>query len=115
MIKQIRNAKSVQSKAKKNVVHPLGDNRYQVVSASSGNVYNVRVHGDCATCDCNWGAHRPAHDQRSGCSHVIATFGFIAEENGRKVSVWNSEADADRQHRPMLHIGNGVVLTSRAA
>lgn len=115
MIKQIRNAKRVQSKAKKNEVHPLGSNRYQVVSATSGNVYNVRIHGDAATCDCSWGTYRPAHDQRSGCSHVVAVYQFIAGENGRKVSVWSNESDADRQHRPMLNIGNGVVLTSRAA
>lgn len=115
MIKQIRNAKVVQSKAKKNVVHPLGSDRYQVISASSGNVYDVSIHGDCGRCSCNWGQYRPANDKRSGCSHVVSVYGFIAESNGRTVSVWSSEEQAEKQHRPMLNIGNGILLTSRAA
>lgn len=115
MCKNIKNVKTIQNKAKKNTVAHVSGNLYKVTSATSGNEYAVRIHGDCGTCTCDWSKYRPSHDQRSGCSHVVAVFDYIAEEKGRSVSAWNSQEDADRQHRPTLNIGNGVILTSRKA
>ena len=115
MSKQIKNVKTIQNKAKKNIVAHVSGNMYKVTSATSGNQYAVRINGDCGTCNCEWSKYRPANDQRSGCSHVVAVFERIAEENGRTVSAWGNQDDADRQHRPSLNIGNGVILTNRKA
>lgn len=115
MNRQIKNAKVIQSKSRKNIVHPLGNNLYQVVSASSGNVYDVTLGAGAGRCNCDWGKYRPAHDQRSGCSHVLAALSFVAQEDGKvSVSAWGNVADAARQHRQMVSIGDGVVVTVRA-
>ena len=113
MSKQIKNVKSIQSKAKKNAVTRISNSLYEVTSSTSGNVYKVRIQGDQGSCTCDWAKYRPSSDTRCGCSHVVAAFEFIAEEKGRTVSPWGNEADAKRQHRPMINIGDGVVLTSR--
>ena len=116
MSKQIQNVKGIQAKAKKNSVRPITGNLYEVTSATSGNRYSVRVAGQQATCTCNWAQYRPGHDRRCGCSHAVAVFAFIAEqEQGRTVSAWGSVEDAQRQHRPLFAIGDGVVLTTRLA
>lgn len=115
MNKRIANAKAVQSKSRKNEVHPMGGNRYQVVSATSGNVYDVTLAGNGGRCNCDWAKYRPAHDQRSGCSHVLAVVNFVAQESGAtSVSAWTDEAQAQRQHRQMVDIGDGVLVTARA-
>lgn len=114
MTKQIRNAKAVQSKSRRNEVHPLGDNRYSVVSASSGSVYSVTLTNDGGRCTCDWAKFRPAHDQRSACSHVLAAINFAAQEAGASsISAWTDEAQATRQHRRTLDIGDGVLVTVR--
>ena len=62
---------------------------------------------------CRWGQNRPEEDHRSGCAHVIAAMNHQAQLKGRRISVWTNEADAHRQHRPMIKIGDGLILTSR--
>lgn len=115
MSKQIKNAKTIQSKSRTNEVRPLGGNRYQVTSGTSGSVYNVALHQHGGTCTCNWAKYRPAHDQRSGCSHVIAAMNFAAQAEGAtSVSAWTDEAQAERQHRRTMSIGDGVLVTVRA-
>lgn len=115
MYKRIRNAKAVQSKSRKNEVHPLGGNRYQVVSGTSGHAYEVTLTGDGGRCNCDWGQYRPAHDQRSGCSHVLAAIQFAVQATGNtSVSAWRDEAEAERQHRRIMDIGDGVLVTVRA-
>lgn len=115
MGKQIKNAKTIQSKSRTNEVHPLGNGRYSVVSGTSGKVYSVRLNGCQGACSCDWAKYRPANDQRSGCSHVIAAINFVAQESGASsVSVWTNEADAARQHRQTINIGDGVLVTVRA-
>ena len=116
MARKIRNAKRLQAKSRRHEVKHVYGTLYQVISGTSGERYNVRVESDGsgAICDCKWGQYRPGADRfRSGCSHVQAVFDYIAE--GRTVSAWTSEEDAHRQHRPILSIGDGVVLTSRKA
>lgn len=115
MSKQIKNVKSIQSKAKKNIVKQISASLYEVISSTSGNVYKVRIQGDQGSCNCDWAKYRPSSDTRCGCSHVVAAYEFIAEQQGRTVSAWNTEGDAKRQHRPMFSIGDGVVLTTRGA
>lgn len=119
MSKQIKNAKTVQNKSRThevtfNFVNATGAAQYTVQSGTSGRKYVVRIHGDAATCTCKWGGYKEHNDRRSGCSHVTAVFSHIARENGsdRNVSVWTNEADADRQHRPMMDIGDNVILTA---
>lgn len=112
MSKQIRNAKSLQSKSRTNSVEALGGNRYEVTSGKSGKVYTVRTGSHGATCTCKWGQYRPAMDQRSGCSHVQAVYNHINQgERGRNAYAWNNEADAQRQKRHTLDIGDGVLIT----
>ena len=113
---QIKNVKNIQAKAKRNSVRHITGSLYEVTSATSGNRYSVRVNGSAATCTCDWSKYRPGHDQRCGCSHAVAVFEFIAEqEQGRTVSAWGSLIDVQRQHRPLFSIGDGVVLTTRLA
>lgn len=115
MSNQIRNAKTIQSKSRQHAVRHIAGNVYEVVSATSGSRYTVRhsVHG--CTCSCNWGQHRNVSDQRSGCSHSIAAMSFVAQAAGAaNVSAWGNVADAARQHRQMMEIGDGVVVTVRA-
>jgi hypothetical protein len=112
----IRNAKTIQNKSRMNEVHPIGENVFEVVSGASGNVYQVRCSETGCICNCTWATHRPEDDPRSGCSHVLAVMNFIAREGGAvSVSAWTSEADAQRQHRRTMDIGDGVLVTVRAA
>jgi hypothetical protein len=113
--KQIKNVKAIQRKSRQNEVRPLGSNTFHVVSATSRNVYQVNYSPNGCTCDCVWGQHRPEPDRRSGCRHAIAVMNFVAEnEQGRCVMAWSNDREAQRQHRPVLPIGDGVILTSRA-
>ena len=115
-MRTIKNAKIIQSKSRMNEVHPIGGNVYEVVSGASGNVYQVRGTSSGYTCNCHWASHRPENDQRSGCSHVLAVMNFMAKGDGAaSVSAWTSEADAQRQHRRTIDIGDGVLVTVRAA
>lgn len=115
MSKQIKNAKTIQSKSRTNEVHPMGNGRYSIVSGTSGKVYSVKLNGQGGTCTCDWAKYRPANDSRSGCSHVVTAIQFAAQEDGKNsVSVWTNEADANRQHRQIINIGDGVLVTVRA-
>jgi uncharacterized Zn finger protein len=115
MSKQIKNAKTIQSKSRTNEVKQISASLYEVVSGTSGKVYKVRLAGNGGTCTCDWAKYRPAGDNRSGCSHVVAAINFAAQvEGATSVSAWTSEADAARQHRQTINIGDGVLVTVRA-
>src|SRR5436190_18210011 len=115
MHKQIKNVKAIQRKSRQNEVRPLGRDTFQVVSATNRNVYKVKYGPNGCTCDCVWGQHRPAPDLRSGCRHALAVMNFVAaHEQWRCVMAWSNDRDAQRQHLPVLNIGDGVILTSRA-
>jgi hypothetical protein len=112
MAKQIRNAKFVQSKSRQHRVRHLGGQAFEVTSGTSGNTYRVTLVGGGARCQCKWGNYRPGYG-KSGCSHVVAVFEYLESQRRRSVSAWTDPEAAARQHRPVLGIGDGVILTSR--
>lgn len=113
MALKIVNAKKVQLKSRQCQVTWLGEAEYKVTSPS-GNDYLVTLLEDGGLCTCGWSKYRAAHDLRSGCSHVIAAINEAVVRNGAKsVSAWSDEASAERQHRTVFDIGDGVLLTLR--
>lgn len=111
-----RNAKTLQNKAKQHQVIPLDHDTFRVTSGTSGNSYLVRLYPDVSggVCDCQWGqTRRYVNFYRSGCSHVQAVFRHLENLAGRETSTWASQNDAKRQHRPMVDIGDGIVMTTR--
>jgi len=111
---KITNKKFIQSKSKVHEVENLGNNVYRVTSGTSANKYMVVLNTKGATCNCDWGFYRGWFDPRSGCSHSISAYREqIGEEEKRTLSIWTSQEDADRQHRPQKDIGDGVIITTR--
>ncbi len=117
MSRTIKNAKAIQSKSKTHTVKHLSGCAFEVTSGASGSVYHVTLDGNGGGhCTCDWAKYRPASGGfRSGCSHVVAVYAFLAEQEERTVSAWADPQQADRQHRPTLDIGDGVTLTTRKA
>ena len=113
MAHRIRHAKEIQKKSRGYQVRQVGPNWFKVHSRESGRVYDVNLALNGGTCTCAWGQHRPPRDHRSGCSHVVAAMNYRAMQHSRQISVWVSEKAARRQHRPMVPIGDGLILTSR--
>lgn len=92
--------------------------RYRVISGGSGKEYIVNVFSDGgASCNCDWATKRTdsliENKGSTACSHTIAVFEFIAQGQGKRVSAWNNPEQAERQHRPMSDIRDGIVLTAR--
>ncbi len=113
MAQTIANAKQIQKKSRHHIVWQVGPNWFKVLDSESGREYDVNLGLNGGTCTCTWGRHRPERDHRSGCSHVIAAMNNRAMKHHRRVSVWASEKVARRQHRHILKIGDGLILTSR--
>lgn len=113
----VKSAKTIQGKSRNHQVTDLGNDRFAVTSGHSGETYTVVLRSDGgAFCTCPWGQRRKVVDgQRSGCSHVVAVYEHCQRQAGRRVSAWSDEAQARRQHRPLITIGDGMFLTSRAA
>ena len=109
----IKNAKAINKKSKSHTVTPI-DGGYLVTSGTSGEQYRVIIVQGGAVCNCEWGRYRKWSDPRSACSHVQAVMAYEQARNGKRLSAWGNEMDAKRQHRPMLHIGDGVFLTARS-
>ena len=113
----IKNAKKIQSKSRTHEVKDLGGNIFEVVSGESGKAYTVTMldANTAAACTCDWAKYRPAANQgKCGCSHVVAVFNYKAQSTGaQSVSAWTSAESAERQHRHMADIGDGVLLTVR--
>jgi hypothetical protein len=114
MARTIANAKQIQKKSRRHIIRQIGPNWFKVFDGESGRLYDVNLGLNGGTCTCEWGRHRPEEDHRSGCSHVIAAMNYRAIQHGRRVSVWSSERAAQRQHRPIVRIGDGLILTSRS-
>ena len=115
VVHTIANPKKIQRKSRSHSVQQITPNWFKVRSAESGNLYNVNLGLNGGTCTCPWGKNRSEDDRRSGCTHVIAALNHRAAQQGRRVSVWTKETDAYRQHRPIIKIGDGLILTSRLA
>ncbi|MCB0193674.1 MAG: hypothetical protein KDJ65_17130 [Anaerolineae bacterium] len=113
MARLIANAKDIQGKSRRHTVRQIRPNWYKVKSGESQRVYDVALGVNGGTCTCEWGRQRPENDHRSACSHVVAAINYRAIQDGRRISAWDSEEAAQRQHRPMLKIGDGLILTSR--
>jgi len=117
-----RHADSLLKKARTHTV-VLDDprfNRYRVISGGSGKEYIVNVFkSGGASCNCDWARKRQdaliENQGATACSHTIAVFEFIAQGEGKRVSAWASEEEADRQHRPVVDMVDGVMLTKRVA
>jgi hypothetical protein len=114
MSRSITHAKNIQFKSRRHAVKQIGPNWYKVKSAVTNRSYDVVLAVNGGTCTCHWGQQRPDDDHRSACSHVVAALNYRAAKKGRRVYAWASEEAARRQHRPMLKIGDGLILTSRA-
>lgn len=105
-----RNAKAMQSKAKKHSVQDNGSGRgYTVASATSGKAYHVATVGRGFECTCRWAKYH----RFEPCSHVLAIEEWLARASGRSLSFWANETDAKRQHRPVEYAGRGLLQTSR--
>lgn len=92
--------------------------RYRVISGGSGKVYIVNVFQDGgASCNCDWATKRVdtlvENKGATACSHTIAVFNFIAQGNGKRVSAFSNPEQAERQHRQMTNMRDGIVLTAR--
>lgn len=112
----MRNAKNIQSKARKHQVTQTSAATYTVKSGSSGSVYTVTQLSAGFTCSCDWGSYRKRNDPRSACSHSVAVVGWLASWEGRRVSAWASEEQAKRQHKSIeTGMGDGITVTHRKA
>jgi hypothetical protein len=111
---QITHVKEIQRKSRDHTVRQIRPNWYKVTSHDTRRIYDVALGINGGTCSCEWGRQRPDEDRRSACSHVVAAINYRAGQKGRSISAWNNAEEARRQHRPMLPIGDGVVLTSRS-
>ena len=109
----IAHPKQIQHKSRHLAVRQIRPNWYKVSSPASKLEYDVNLGLNGGTCSCTWGRNRPAQDHRSGCSHVIAAMNYRAVKLGKRLSVWNNKAAAQRQHRPITQIGDGVFVTTR--
>lgn len=114
MATTIKNPKTIQAKSRTHQVKQLANDLYEVTSGESGKAYSVRVIENGGHCSCDWAKYRPASGgYKSACSHVVSVFNFISEQADRRAMAWSDVEDAKRQHRPLLDIGDGVVLTTR--
>ena len=105
-----RNAKSLQSKSKKNEVTRMETGRFLVTSSTSGNKYIVRdLGGDGWRCSCDWAKYHPERD----CSHTLAVREWLANATGARLSFWATTDDAARQHRHTEGLGFGLWATER--
>ncbi|MDH3674940.1 MAG: SWIM zinc finger family protein [Anaerolineae bacterium] len=113
MGQKIVHVKEIQKRSRRHGVQQLGPNWFKVRDSESHRLYDVNVGLNGGTCTCSWGRYRPPNDHRSGCTHVIAALNYRAMRHSRRVSVWSNEQDARRQHRPILSIGDGLLVTTR--
>jgi len=107
-----RQAKSLQTKAKKHDVRPAGPGKFWAISATSGNRYLVsQLQNGGYACTCDWAKfHRTDFEP---CSHVLAVQDYLEACDGRSLSFWADDESAERQHRPTERVGLGLWATSR--
>jgi len=105
----MRNAKVLQRKSMTHLVEQVAPGLFAVKSGETGNCYGVSRKNGGFRCSCPWGERHSL----SGCSHTVAALRLLAAQEGRAVSVWASEGDARRQHRPIVALGDGLFVTHR--
>lgn len=112
-----RNASNINSKSRTHMVCQISDTKFRVISGGSGNEYEVEETEHGFTCNCKFGNPYGGKYGRkqSGCSHVVSVIRVVEAEKGRTVSVHSDRESAERQHRPMEGVGQGLFVTSRAA
>jgi len=115
-----KNIKHIQAKSRDLEVGRVTDEVYAVDSSSDPNQRHIvtlkpdkngRIR---STCTCEWSKFRGI-----GCAHVMATLNFVAEQKGRRLSFWQTEADAKRQKNRIFELTGErgqeqVWITSRA-
>lgn len=107
-----RQAKALQKKSKTHEVKNAGNGKFIVTSGATGAQYTVTLLGNAqATCTCPWAEKRGLEGKPVACSHTVAAFDHIDET--RRVSAWESKEKARKQHRPIIDLGDGLILTSR--
>lgn len=108
----MRNAKSIQRKAKRlagEVIPQEGHRTFDVPSGTEpGVVYHVRFLRNGHLCSCRWGQHR-----NGTCSHVEAARMWYALLQGYSLSLWATLEDAERQHRHIVRIDPDLWVTRR--
>ena len=119
--RKIVNHRKLLEKARGHKVIEMSEGRYVSfydVRSSSGKLYQVEVKEKfgLAKCNCKWGRQGGYRKlSECACSHALKVFAGREARKGRTVQTWSANEDAERQHRPVLEIGNGVWLTSRLA
>ena len=112
----MRHTKDLKHKSQTHEVRQTAAGAFTVVSGHSGSEYTVTILDSGASCSCDWAKYRPAENNgRCGCSHVIAVMAFIQNENGRTISAFATAEQAEKQHRPTIDLGDGIILTTRKA
>ncbi len=113
----MRHAKAIQTKSRSHEVKQLDNQAFGVTSGATGKEYNVTLLETGATCSCDWAKYRPAENNgQSGCSHVVSVYQWIEKSRGaQSVSTWSDPDEAGRQHRRIVDIGDGLILTVRKA
>ena len=112
----MRHTADLKSKSKSHEVTKSGPTSFTVKSGSTGSLYTVALLDGGASCTCDWAKYRPADNNgRCGCSHVLSVMAFIEAERGRTISAFETLEQAERQHRPTVDIGDGLILTTRKA
>ena len=114
----MRHPETLTTKSKTHEVKRDNDFSWTVTSGKSGAEYSVWLSGDkhAFMCSCDWAKYRPSSNGgRCGCSHVLAVVAEIEADKSRKVRVYANLEQATRQHRALINIGDGLVLTSRKA
>lgn len=107
-----RQAKALQAKSKTHSIKNIGNGRFTVISGATGAQYTVTLLGNnTAACTCPWAEKRGLEGKPVACSHTVAVFDHLDET--RRVSAWESEEKAKKQHRPIINLGDGLILTSR--
>lgn len=106
-----RKAKTLQEKSRGMQVERIGRSTFRVLS-TSGKTYIATVNEtqDFTSCTCDWAQYRPS-GSNCGCSHVVAAINHIAGEQGKTASAWGSREDAERQHKHIWNLGDGMLVT----
>jgi hypothetical protein len=115
------NIKNIQSRSRHLNVGRVDDFTFAVNSSSDPNQRHIvklvpdkkgRIHSRCT---CEWSQFRGV-----GCVHVMATLNAVAQQKGRKLSFWQTLADAKRQKNRTFELtgtntNEQVWITSRAS